>query len=154
MSAPRGGYQRPTHPASVSGPGQHSQRTDGGPTQPMSTVGGQPYGQATADLNAERVQPLPGQPGPPAPQQGGGDAGPAQMPTYHGKPFDRPSERPNEPITAGMPFGAGPGPEALSAPAPDSVHTGAMTQLLQKFAPTDASGVVAQLLVKAQQDGA
>jgi len=29
--------------------------------------------------------------------------------------LDAPSQRPNEPITAGLPMGAGPGPEALSA---------------------------------------
>ena len=28
-------------------------------------------------------------------------------------PFLRPTERPNEPVTAGIPLGAGPGPEAL-----------------------------------------
>jgi hypothetical protein len=33
-------------------------------------------------------------------------------------PLDRPTERPNEPVTAGSPFGPGPGPEALAAPLP------------------------------------
>ena len=32
--AGRGGYQAPTNPAAISGPGALSQRTDGGPTQP------------------------------------------------------------------------------------------------------------------------
>ena len=32
------------------------------------------------------------------------------------RPLSRPTERPNEPITAGAPFGAGPGPEAISMP--------------------------------------
>jgi hypothetical protein len=30
--------------------------------------------------------------------------------------LNRPTERPNEPITAGAPFGPGPGPEAISMP--------------------------------------
>jgi hypothetical protein len=31
-----------------------------------------------------------------------------------------PTERPGEPVTAGLPVGPGPGPEALGAPAPQS----------------------------------
>lgn len=42
---------------------------------------------------------------PPTPQGMQGPAAPM--------PFDRPSERPMEPVTAGLPTGAGPGPEVL-----------------------------------------
>lgn len=35
-------------------------------------------------------------------------------------PFNRPSDRPNEPLTAGLPIGAGPGPGVM-APAVDPV---------------------------------
>lgn len=31
-------------------------------------------------------------------------------------PLSRPTERPDEPLTAGLPFGPGPGPEALAVP--------------------------------------
>lgn len=34
MTEGRGGYRRPTNPAPVSGPGELSQRTDGGPPMP------------------------------------------------------------------------------------------------------------------------
>lgn len=33
-------------------------------------------------------------------------------------PLDAPTQRPNEPLTAGLPSGPGPGPGALAAPDP------------------------------------
>lgn len=36
-------------------------------------------------------------------------------------PLHAPTQRPNEPITAGLPSGPGAGPEALGLPAPDPV---------------------------------
>jgi hypothetical protein len=66
---------------------------------------GQAYGgkqlaaQSTVPMGAS---PMEAAPPPPMPGQAGG--------------FDRMTERPNEPITTGMPFGAGAGQEALAAP--------------------------------------
>lgn len=37
-------------------------------------------------------------------------------------PIDAPTERPDEPMTAGLPFGPGPGPEALGIPQAGSVE--------------------------------
>ena len=45
--AGKGGYQRPSSPAPVSGPGSMSQRTDGGPSQPIRDMTGGDYGDAT-----------------------------------------------------------------------------------------------------------
>jgi len=69
---------------------------------------GQAYGEAGKQLASQSAVPMGGSPmeaapPPPTPGQAGG--------------LDRMSERPNEPLTAGMPFGAGPGPEALAAPS-------------------------------------
>lgn len=77
-----GGYREPTNAAPVSGPGALSQRTDG----PLrgSVPGAAAPGGAAA-------------PAPPGPD-------PSQL-----TPFGAPSERANEPITAGAPFGEGPG---------------------------------------------
>lgn len=68
---------------------------------------GQAYGEAGKQLAAQSTvpmgaSPMEAAPPPPMPGQAGG--------------FDRISERPNEPITTGMPFGAGAGQEALAAP--------------------------------------
>lgn len=73
------------------------------------------YGEAQASLDAQKAVPLPqasapGPAGPPPP------AGP--LPGDLG--FTAPSSRPAEPITAGLPIGAGPGPSALQ-PAVDPV---------------------------------
>lgn len=68
----------------------YSQRTD--MQQSPRAATGQTYGTAKAQTDAQKAQPLPA-------------AG--------ARPFLRPSERPDEPITAGMPTGPGPGPEVL-----------------------------------------
>lgn len=62
---------------------------------------GQTYGEGARQQASQRVVPV----GPPPTEPGGG----MQM-----TPLGAPTERPNEPITAGLPMGAGPGPEALS----------------------------------------
>ena len=56
---------------------------------------GRPYGERKAAMDAQRTIPLPAQSGPRV------------------IPLDAPTERPDEPLTAGLSTGAGPGPEAL-----------------------------------------
>lgn len=104
MLMPAGGYQRPSNPAVVSGPGAHSRRTDGGPLdigqQPVRDITGLPYGQNQEVNDLQAAAPLPQQAGAPSPRSVEGL-------------FDRPTERPDEPLTAGASFGDGPGPEAI-----------------------------------------
>lgn len=88
MANGHGGYRTPTNPSPVSGPGALSQRTDG----PL-------HGPIPGTLPAQASNTLPG----PDPL--------AQL-----TPFGAPSERPEEPITAGMPGGPGGGP-ALPSPS-------------------------------------
>lgn len=78
-----GGYREPTNPAPVSGPGALSRRTDGTPRGPVP--GAAAPGEAAASAA----------PGPDLSQLVG---------------FGEPSQRPDEPLTAGAPFGEGPGP--------------------------------------------
>jgi hypothetical protein len=57
----------------------------------------------------------------------GGQSNPASLPLNQGSalasyakpvvPLDQPTQYPEEPITAGLPQGAGPGPEVLTSPA-------------------------------------
>lgn len=64
----------------------------------------QTYGKATEQMESQRAVPM--------------GAGPTQVqgPTPGGALFSRPTERPNEPITAGAPFGDGIGPMAAGVP--------------------------------------
>ena len=76
------------------------------PKLPISTGRGQPYGTAAAQTAAQQAVPM-GNP-------------PAPAPSRVSVPFNAPSQRPNEPTTAGLPIGAGAGPEANFTP-PDPV---------------------------------
>lgn len=86
--------------------------------QAVKVAPGEPYGVAQQLENAQRAIPLSNQanqlPAPAAPAPSGG-AGPPMMATAGQQDFTRPSEQPNVPVTAGLPSGPGPGPEALSS---------------------------------------
>jgi hypothetical protein len=103
--AEHGGYRKPSKPAAVSGPGAHSQRTDGRPQQ--MDLPNAKYGEAA---NFQEVQG--GAPLAPTPSSGGGGAPQATMPT----PMGAPSGMPDVPVTAGAAAGEGAGPEALGLP--------------------------------------
>lgn len=85
-----GGYQQPTNPAPVSGPGALSKRTDGA-GQPAQYMSGLPYGQGQQNMGNQQAATLAGNPFPEM-----------EMPTL--TPVTR---RPNEPGTTGIDMGAG-----------------------------------------------
>lgn len=150
--ADHGGARTPAHPAPVSGPGKYSKRTDNGPAQVLSAPSNLPYGEQKQLLNEQRVSPLAGTtPTPNTPvQPPQGEQQAVSLPQYTGGEFNAPTQRPNEPITAGV--NIGPGPNGLNLPqAPNpAAGSGSMTALLQKLSPTDATGILGQLLVAAQ----
>jgi len=76
----------------------YGQRTD--LNMAPSAVPGQTYGEAGAQMAAQRAVPMGAPPAPAAP------TAPTSTPGQYG-PLDRPTERPNEPLTAGAPFGPG-----------------------------------------------
>ena len=80
------------------------------PRLPVAAAAGQEYGARKAQEDAQRAMPMAAAPPPPTPGAAGPPPGPA--PGSFG-PLTRPTERPNEPMTAGVPMGPGPGPEAL-----------------------------------------
>ncbi|MET9385313.1 hypothetical protein ABZY09_30635 [Streptomyces sp. NPDC002928] len=107
----RGGYRQPGNPAPVSGPGALSQRTDGGPGQPVRAPSGGKYGERQALEQMQQAAPLSASPG--------GDVGapqPAQDITAGLVGLDAPTQEPNTPVTAGAAMGEGPGLEALGLP--------------------------------------
>jgi len=109
--AGKGGYQAPGNPAPVSGPGSLSQRTDGGPGQPIREVPAAYYGerQEMRDIQGGATMAQGSMPsGSPVMPSNGTTPPPAPLtpPT----PLTAPTEYPDEPITAGAPLGPGPGP--------------------------------------------
>lgn len=107
--AGKGGYQAPNNPAPVSGPGALSQRTDGGPadTQAAKYVSGLPYGEGQALMATQQAAPMAGSGMEQAVAAAMGM--PASAPIV---PLNAPSQRPDEPVTAGA--NAGPGPDMSS----------------------------------------
>ena len=109
-----GGYRQPINPAPVSGPGALSERTDGGAvdgmTQPAQRYAGFGYGENLALEEQQSGAPMAGMP----------KASFANI-----VPLDAPTQRPDEPLTAGINRGEGPGSEALRLPnrAPSLVDT-------------------------------
>lgn len=112
--SPAGGYQKPNNPAPVSGPGSLSQRTDGGPTmdtQGAKYISGLPYGTA-AETNALQTA-APMAASSPAPSL---DLNQLQSLLNQAPvtPLNVATQRPDEPVTQGSPFGDGAGPEILN----------------------------------------
>ena len=116
----------------------YQNRTDlNGPKMPIGNYAKSgPYGTGTELQQAQQAVPVAGAPqpgiGPQQPQQGGGPQGggppPGPLPGSFGA-FNRPTERPNEPITHGLPTGPGGGPEVLPQPVAKPAAT-----LLQQMA--------------------
>lgn len=111
----RGGHRQGTPGAT------YTNRTD--LNQSVRTAPSRRYGEAAASARAQEVLPLPQTPAP-----GGGPTAAAGMPAPVGplpgdQPLARPSDRPNEPLTAGMAMGPGPGPSAAMSAVDPVVET-------------------------------
>jgi hypothetical protein len=113
---------------------------------PIKAASGQPYGVRKQQEEAQRAQPLPA----------------AATPDFAGLlqaaeafnpgerlPLDRPTERPEEPLTAGLPSGPGPGPEVLGLP-PDSSR---VSSILRRIALTSGSSDIEALADFAESQG-
>ena len=93
----------------VSGPGRLSARTDLSPSNPNNRkiqgakeIPSSKYGEGKQLQSLQTAAPMKGNPAP--------------VPNVPIAPLSGPSLRPEEPAEAGMPFGSGPGPEALALP--------------------------------------
>ena len=118
---------------------------------------------AANQQEAQRIAPMSGG-GAPTPPGPGGQPQPQQDPmalaAAHAGPgtslaLDRPTERPNEPVTHGLPVGPGAGPEALTgvgAAARDStVEQGTLQNLLTNMAASPgATSAIRDLAARAQ----
>lgn len=131
-------------------PGQaYSNRSDMR-TQKVSVAPSAQYGQGAALQRAQQAVPMAGAPATPTPGAGQGPMGPPMTPPD----LYRPTERPDEPMTHGLPVGPGAGPEALrmTTPAPNPAMTDPvaiqMRALYQRYAqmsPSVAADLAAAL---------
>ena len=126
-----GGYQKPENPATFSGPGKFSQRTDGGPgdmRQPQRDIPSAGYGEGVETAAIQAGAPL---------SATGGAGGMQPQPI----PFSAPTQRPDEPITSGIDMGPGPGSNILGMQA----STVKLSDTLAKMIPFDPTGETAVL---------
>jgi len=103
--AVQGGYRKPGNPAPVSGPGALSRRTDGRVAEGFAygmnkQINDQAASAPLAKVAATVARPM--------------NVAPSQPPVI---PLSEPTMNPDEPITAGINMGAGPGSEALMLPS-------------------------------------
>jgi hypothetical protein len=108
MPAQHGGPRTPSKPAPVSNPGKNSARTDGGPK--VMDVPSASYGDATDFHDIQTSAPMAAPSAPATPQMSGAATGSPMV------PFGDPTARPDEPLTAGSPFGPGATPQPRTAP--------------------------------------
>jgi len=126
----------------------YANRSDLQATQPVRTPPSQTYGDATASQAAQRALPLPGPgasvPSPSAAGPGNTQAPPMALPGQLG-PLNAPTQRPSEPITAGLNSGPGPGPEAVGMAQPQEDPTLAQLKgILARFPNQDLQALIAQ----------
>ncbi|HXF73157.1 MAG TPA: hypothetical protein VNO79_11165, partial [Actinomycetota bacterium] len=93
---------------------------------------------------AQRIAAVPRAPSPrPEPRPQGEPVLPGRLPPWL---FEMPSAFPEEPVTAGLPFGPGPGPEALSLrQPPEDVREQVLLYLASNYQNADAKMMLAQL---------
>jgi len=108
MANGQGGPRTPANPASVSGPGALSQRTDG--RQPARWISGDQYGDGKMNMELQTSAPM--SEAVSAPQVSPMSSGP--MPSGSGAPaasaavpLFAPTQRPDEPVTDGATVGPG-----------------------------------------------
>ena len=143
MAEQQGGYRQPSNPAPVSGPGALSRRTDGQGARYMS---GGSYGEGQEMMDLQTSAPM----SKTAPQPRMRQPRPAREIVSEGMgvtPLFAPTERPDEPITAGAPFGPGPGPTTRRAPV------GRLAETLSRLSSSDDSGTLAAWARMAESRG-
>lgn len=97
----------------VSGPGKMSRRTDRGPAQKIRELPDAQYGEAATYKDLQESAPLAQTPKPGAARRGGAAGGGPNL-----VPLNAPTTRPDEPVTAGVDAGPGPGVASLGLTPP------------------------------------
>jgi hypothetical protein len=134
MAENRGGM-RPTapqnNPANISATGGAGQSG----TQAARYIPGLPYGEGQTTMAQQQAAPMAG-----PNKSATSNANPLAAMMAPVTPLTAPTERADEPLTAGMDFGAGPGSEALSLPRERS-----LSEVLASMIDIDPTGEVQDL---------
>lgn len=139
----KGGPRTPAKPAAVSGPGALSQRTDGGAGQPIRPAPAASYGDRVASIAQQKAAPMrSGGTAAPAPQPPAGGTSAPAGPSAAQRPVDvfGPSQRPGEPLTAGVPIGAG-----SAGPSPMSSVAGELRAIYSQYPDEDLLDAILEL---------
>jgi hypothetical protein len=124
----------------VSGPGSNSKRTDLNVSkQPQRYMSGGTYGEGKELLGLQQGADMSAGPG----MVGGVGM---SKPITRSQPIEMltaPTSRPNEPMTSGADFGAGPGSEILNLPAMPGPKT--LINVLEELIPYDTTGQVSAI---------
>ena len=149
MAEQHGGKRTPRNPAMVSGPGKLSRRTDGGPAQVNAQMTGMGYGENKDFMQIQEGAAMAATPQPkrtakasqsaPAGPMGGGGATSLFSNT----------QRPDEPITAGVNFGPGAGPSRMRAN--QNGNNPSMVDTLKKVGEYTNDPFIQKLIVLAEQ---
>lgn len=120
---------------------------------PLAAPRGLPYGDRAKLIAAQRAVPM----GPP-PSAAPGPAAPstppgAPAPEPGSLPFTHPTQRPNEPVTAGLPMGPGPGPEAITGVGAGGFGHSATADMLSQLAAVPGAGSDLKALASYAQQG-
>jgi hypothetical protein len=123
-----------------------SRRTDRSPAQKIRELPDAAYGEAKEFNALQQQAPLAN-----APQATGGapvapGPTPGQMPLSSVIPLNAPTQRPDEPVTAGSNFGPGPGPEALGNASGQAADYSSAKSTLQSVAQASNNPEAAALL--------
>ena len=147
MAEQHGGKRTPRNPAPVSGPGKLSRRTDGGPAQVNAQMTGMAYGE-----NKDFMQIQEGAAMAATPKSKGAMKAPQGLPMgamggSGSAPLFSETQRPDEPVTAGVNFGPGAGAPTIQS------NKVSLTNVYQKMANENANQEVLDMLALAQRLG-
>ena len=136
----QGGMRTPRNPAPVSAPGALSRRTDGGPQQTNPPMSGMAYGENRDFEEMQSAAPMSASPSAARPRTAKPKAAPQRG--MEATPLFAPTQRPDEPITAGAPFGPGDGPSMMM---PQQRPTRSISSSLMKAAQFDNDPVISRV---------
>jgi hypothetical protein len=122
----------------VSGVGRNSRRTDLNPSQqPVRYMSGGTYGEGQELMGLQQGASMMGQA--PQPSMGAMQALASARPVT---PLTAVTQRPNEALTAGVDFGAGPGSDVLNLPRPQQRT---LKSVVEELIPFDETGEISAI---------
>jgi hypothetical protein len=149
MAEQHGGKRTPRNPAPVSGPGKLSRRTDGGPAQVNAQMTGMAYGENKDFMEIQEGASMAASPKPRGAAQAPQGSSMGVMGGSGSAPLFSETQRPDEPVTAGVNFGPGAGPSRMQANW--NANNPSMVDTLKKVGEYTNDPFIQKLIVLAEQ---